>query len=231
MPAVIAMPSWPFRRHDLLRIEPDAWRDMLAAAALGEDLAAEARQLVEGWAGRGWPVMARRPAGDENGDRIAIGLPLPPSLGKLRLGFLVPAGRTVERLPAVSVTKAIPGAPTSLRPQLETLSALGASLGLRPTVFGAVLWQHVTGLPYVRPASDIDTLWPIQCRDEARQLLTALAAVDAAGPARIDGEIVLAGGEGVNWRELHSELDSADGAVVVKSMQGADLRCVRHLFA
>jgi phosphoribosyl-dephospho-CoA transferase len=62
-------------------------------------------------------------------------------------------------------------------------------------------------------------------------LLDGLAALDDAGPARLDGEIILGNGEAVNWRELHVELARHGGTVLVKSMHGAELRCARHLFS
>ncbi|MFH1558768.1 MAG: malonate decarboxylase holo-[acyl-carrier-protein] synthase [Pseudomonadota bacterium] len=224
------MPSHPYRRHDLLRIEPKAWRGMLAATHGLDPLAGEARQLVEGWAGRGWPVIVRR-CGANDRDDIAVGLPLPPALGKLRLGFFIPADSGINAIAAVSPAEAARSVPTILRPQLEAITALAVRLGVRPAVFGALLWQHLTELAYLRPGSDIDLLWPAPRPDRLDELLEDLAALDAAGPARLDGEIVLPAGEAVNWRELHGALVRAGGTVLVKSMHGAELRCARRLFA
>ncbi len=122
-------------------------------------------------------------------------------------------------------------APAALHPQLDAVMALGVRRSAPPAVFGALLWQHVTGLAYLRPGSDIDLIWPMPDQGLLPELLDGLAALDAAGPARLDGEILLPGGEGVNWRELHGERGRADGTVLVKSMNGAELRCARHLFA
>ena len=62
-------------------------------------------------------------------------------------------------------------------------------------------------------------------------LLDGLDRLDTTGPVRLDGEIVLYAGSGVNWRELRQEFRRPDGAVLVKSMDGADIRCVHTLFA
>lgn len=223
------MPSHPYRRHDLLRIEPKAWRGMLAATNGLDPLAGEARQLVEGWAGRGWPVIVRR-CGANGGDDVAVGLPLPPGLGKLRLGLFLPADSGMTAVAAVSPDEAARSAPATLRPQLAAVAALGAGLGLRLSVFGALLWQHLTGLAYLRPGSDIDLLWPAPRPDRLDELLENIVALDTAGPARLDGEIVLPTGEAVNWRELHTQRVRSGGTVLVKSMQGAELRCARRLF-
>lgn len=222
------------RRHDLLRVRPEGWDALLGAdggfGGLG-GLAGDARRLVEGWAGRGWPVIVRRRAEGEDRRAIAVGLPLPPSLGKLRLGFRLPPEMVAERLSAVPLDEAVGSAPAHLRPQLDALAAFGARLDLRPAVFGALLWQHLTGLAYLHPGSDIDLIWPAPASADVPVLLDGLAGLDLAGPARIDGEILLAGGDGVNWRELRNALAGPDSRVLVKSMDGAALGCARALFA
>lgn len=224
------MPDQMFGRHDLLRVTPEGWDATLAATAGLDRLAAEPRRLVEVWAARGWPVIVRRPA-EEDTDGIAVGLPLPPSLGKLRLGFTLASDCVAERLERVPLNEAVTTAPMALYAQLGAVTALGERLSVPPAVFGALLWQHVTGLTYLRPGSDIDLIWPAPDQGLLAELLEGLAALDEAGPARLDGEIILPGGEGVNWRELHSEAVRTDGRVLVKSMNGAELRCARHLFA
>lgn len=218
-----------FGRHDLLQVAPQAWRRTRAATRDHTHLSPETRRLVDQWADRGWPVIVRRDAVGEAGEGIAVGLPLPPSLGKLRLGFRVPAS-CVARMAAVSPRAAVQSVPSHLRPQLQAVTALGARTGSRPVLFGALLWQHLTGLAYVRPGSDIDLIWPAPRTEMLSPLLDGIASIDDAGPARLDGEILLSGGAGVNWRELRMERARPDGAVLVKSMAGAELRCAHHLF-
>ncbi|MER9608367.1 MULTISPECIES: malonate decarboxylase holo-[acyl-carrier-protein] synthase [unclassified Mesorhizobium] len=219
-----------YRRHDLLRVEPGAWREMLLAAGSLDRLADEPRPLVEGWAERGLPVIVRRGAVGDDESAIAIGLPLPPTLGKLRLGFFIAPKHVAASVAAHSVAEATRSAPAHLRPQLEAADALAMRLGLRPFVFGALLWQHLTGLTYLRAGSDIDLIWPVSRRDDLDELLDGLATLDAAGPARLDGEIILSTGEGANWRELRNALTRPGGTVLIKSMHGAEFRCARHLF-
>lgn len=203
---------------------------MLVATSCLDSLADEPQQLVEGWAERGLPVIVRRGAVDDDESAIAVGLPLPPSLGKLRLGFSIPPRHVAAGVAALSVAEAARSAPVHLRPQLEAAADLGRRLGLRPVVFGALLWQHLTGLAYLQPGSDLDLIWPVARLDVLDELLDGLVALDDAGPARLDGEIVLSTGEGANWRELRSELARPGGTVLVKSMHGAELRCARQLF-
>lgn len=219
------------RRHDLLRVRPDIWPDVVARSPYVDALTGEPRRLVTNWAERGWPVIVRRRTPEEDGTDIPIGLPLPPACGKLRLGLSVPAGFVLESLAAVPLSDARASAPASWLPQVDGLIALGERLALPPAVFGALLWQHLTGLPYLRPGSDIDLLWPMPPAAALAALLDGIERLDLAGPTRLDGEILLSCGSGVNWRELQRELRSAGGAVLVKSMDAAELRNAHALFA
>lgn len=219
-----------YARHDLLQVTPEGWRATLTVTEGLERLSDEPRRLVEGWCERGWPVIVRRPGeGHETG--IAVGLPLPPSHGKLRLGFTLAPHHVAHQVPGVALADALATAPADLRPQLEAVIALSKRLSLTPTVFGALLWQHVTGLVYLRPGSDVDLLWPMSDPGPLPGLLDGLAALDAEGPARLDGEIILPNGEGVNWRELRDQRGRLDDHVLVKSLDGAELRCARNLFS
>lgn len=219
------------QRHDLLRVAADGWSAVLAASPGFRDLEVGPRRFVAGWAERGWPVIARRPAAGEGEGGIAVGLPLPPAYGKLRLALSIPAGMAAGAVAAVPLSAAAASVPAAWRPQVEGLVALGKRLALPPLLFGALLWQHLTGLPYLRPESDIDLIWPKPAAAVLPDLLDGLDRLDTAGPVRLDGEIALEDGSGVNWRELRQEFRRPGGAVLVKSMEGADIRCVHTLFA
>jgi phosphoribosyl-dephospho-CoA transferase len=216
------------RRHDLLRIRADGWPEILAGLP---GLTDEPRRLVEGWAERGWPVIVRRPAPGDKEPNIPLGLPLPPSCGKLRLAFSVPPRLVAETVAGLSLSEAAAVAPAGWLAQVDDLLALGERLALRPAVFGALLWQCVTGLPYLHGGSDIDLLWPTPAAAALTDLLEGLERLDAAGPAPIDGEIALPAGGGANWRELRRELRAPGGTVLVKAMDGAEILCAQTLFA
>ncbi|MEJ0015921.1 MAG: malonate decarboxylase holo-[acyl-carrier-protein] synthase [Acetobacteraceae bacterium] len=219
------------RRHDLLRVRPDGWSAVLATSPGYHALTDGPRRLVAGWAQRGWPVIARRRAAGDNGNDLAVGLPLPPSCDKLRLAFSVPCDCVAETVDAVSLNEAAASVPPGWCAQVASVIALGERLALQPVLFGALLWQRLTGLPYLQPGSDIDLVWPTPSAGILEDLLEGLEWLDTAGPARLDGEVTLAAGGGVNWRELRRQLRSPDGAVLVKSMDGADIRCAHSLFA
>jgi phosphoribosyl-dephospho-CoA transferase len=107
---------------------------------------------------------------------------------------------------------------------------LGEALEITPRVFGALLWQHTTGLPYLTDRSDIDLLWSISNERRAALLIEGLLQLDASSPVHLDGELVLADGAGVNWRELAQAVANPIAEVLVKTMDGVEVRTRTELF-
>jgi phosphoribosyl-dephospho-CoA transferase len=95
-----------------------------------------------------------------------------------------------------------------------------------PRVFGALLWEHATGLAYLTTQSDLDLLWSISDERSAVLLVERLLRLDAAGPVRLDGELELPDGAAVNWRELANR----GGELLVKTMDGVEVRTRAALF-
>ena len=213
------------RRHDLLRVDPQTWQAMLAEHPWLAGL-----PLVGGWAAQEWPVIVRRPTADDTAVAIPAALPLPPCYGKHRVGFSLRPGPGVAARPPVLLRDAAASAPLAWRTMLTALMALGAQTGVAPRVFGALLWQHVTGLPYLTERSDLDLLWAVPDHATADLLLAGLCRLDAAGPVRLDGELELPGGGGVNWREMALSAERECGEVLVKTMHGVTARRVCGLF-
>jgi phosphoribosyl-dephospho-CoA transferase len=201
------------RRHDLIRVAPAAWDAVLRGRP---DLAG--LPLLTSWAERGWPLMVRRP-GPQDGDGIALGLPLPPSHGKARLAFVVPPEAIVSVEPPPLLDDAAAAAPTDWRPSLAAILDLAARHGLAVRVFGSLAWQHLTGLAYLSAGSDLDLLLPLPAPDQHDDLLAGLAAIEAAAPMRLDGELVSNDGQAVNWRELQTDTPE----VLVKTRDAAVL--------
>jgi phosphoribosyl-dephospho-CoA transferase len=194
------------RRHDLVWADPSAWAMLAAKRA---DLADP--PWLAGWAERGWPLMVRRPSGSDPVDRIALGLPLPPSAGKRRLALYLAPEVLGEPTPPPCLATAAASAPSAWEATIARLVAL--SPGVR--VFGGLAWQALTGLTYLGPTSDLDLLWPLPPGDEVEVLLAEIAAVEAEAPVRLDGELIRADGAAANWREL-----AAGGDVLVKRLDG-----------
>lgn len=211
------------RRHDLLRVEPAAWDAMLGRHPGLCDL-----PLVAGWARRGWPVIVRRRMpGDRPGD-VPAALPLPPEHGKRRVAFSFPPDSDLLALAPVLLAEAAATTPDAWRTVSAGLVGLGKAVGTPPRLFGALLWQHVTGLRYLTPRSDLDLLWSGADEIRVGTLIAGLLRLDADSPVRIDGEVELPDGSAFNWREL---ADGRDGqTVLLKTMNGVETRTVAEAF-
>jgi phosphoribosyl-dephospho-CoA transferase len=186
------------RRHDLVFVSPTAWRSFVETR---DDLAED--PLVAGWVDRGWPLIARRLAPEE-GHGVPLGLPLPPSAGKRRIGLLMdPAGiRSIARPPLLSAAFRV--APAAWIPTLHTLNHMATRLDVEARVFGSLAWCLLTGLSYLTARSDLDFILSLPRPRDFPELMTELDSIDSAAPMRLDGEIVRDDGAGVHWRELHS---------------------------
>lgn len=209
-----------YARHDLVRVDPGAW-----AAWLGTRTDLAGLRHLGGWAAAGRPLVVRRRMPGEGTDLVPLGLPLPPEDGKRRIGLALPPAALTPSAPP-NLADVAGHAPLLWQPTVEALVGIGRAHAVVPRPFGALLWQAVTGLAYLSPASDLDLLWP--CRDAVPAgLLDAIRAVADAAPMRIDGEILLPNGAGLHWRELHAAPDG--GSVLAKFPDGLALTPVANL--
>ena len=214
------------RRHDLLLVEPSAWQGVLE-----DHPHLTALPLVAGWADEQWPVIVRRRTEGDAESAIPAALPLPPCYGKHRVAFSLRSKRGVTAYPPILLRDAASDAPPEWQTMTAGLLALGGQVGVAPRVFGALLWQYLTGLPYLTERSDIDLLWAVSDHATVATLLAGLQRLDAQGPVRLDGELELPGGGGVNWREMALAAERGCGEVLVKTMHGVAARHVAGLFA
>jgi phosphoribosyl-dephospho-CoA transferase len=192
------------QRHDLLLVAAADWPLVAATRRQRPPLEPEPAAIVERWGHSGFPV----------------GLPLPPALGKARMVMSVPDGVPWRVMPAVTLAQARDAAPVAWRATIDSLLALGRSVGSPPHVFGALLWQSVTGLPYVHAASDIDLIWTVPDAVALGALLDSLARIQPAAPMRIDGEVITNRG-GIAWRELAAARHGEGDVVLAKSIDRA----------
>lgn len=213
------------RRHDLLQVDAATWQAMLDERPELTDL-----PLVAGWASHGWPVIVRRPTASDTAGRVPTALPLPPCHGKRRVSFSISSGSGVAARPAVLLREAARTAPPTWRPTIAKLLDLGEEIGVAPRVFGALLWEHVTGLAYLTERSDLDLLWAVPDYFASDTLVAGLRQLDADGPVRLDGEVELPDGGGVNWREIALCRERGHDEVLAKTMHGVMARRVAELF-
>ncbi len=207
-------------RHDLLAVEPAAWEAMLRRHP---DLT-EA-PLVTDWSRRGRPVIVRRRSAGEDAT-VPVALPLPPCHGKLRLAFDLVSMQGVRRRDAILLRDAAAVAPAAWQ---RVIAALVDAGGTAPRVFGALLWEHLTGLPYLTARSDLDLLWKVADEHEAQALIEMLPRLEPLGPVRLDGELEMPDGAAVNWREF-AHATSPSTPVLVKTMSGVAMRARGALF-
>ena len=200
-----------FHRHDLLVIDPSHWEAVLAAVPDKPD-------LLVAWARRGWPVIVRRRLAGEPQDELPVGVQLPLSEGRRRVPLRVPPAAVIGHPERPDIAAALLHAPPGWRTSLTALQSLP---GLRgpARVFGSLLWQCVTHLPYLREQSDLDLTFP--CDGDPLPVADAIAEIDQGGHPRIDGELLLPDGAACHWREL---ADRRIGEILVKTDHGAELR-------
>ena len=214
-----------WRRHDLLRPDSIAWDAMLRRHPGFANL-----PLVAEWAQLGRPVIVRRRMVGDFADSVPTALPLPPCHGKRRLAFSFSSDAAIAALPPVLLRDAARTTPTEWRPVVAALLDFGDAIKVAPRVFGALLWEHATGLPYLTKQSDLDLLWPISDEGTALSLVDRLRRLDAEGTVRIDGELELPDGAGVNWRELAQSRADRSDELLVKTMDGVEVRTRAALF-
>jgi phosphoribosyl-dephospho-CoA transferase len=211
--------SPPWRRHDLLHVSPDVWASALAHCASLADL-----PLVRNWADRGWPVIVRRRAETEDVGLAPVGVPLPPAAGKHRVAFLLPPDGVLKRSSPPLLRAVASVADSGWQSTIASLLDLGERIGVEPSVFGSLLWQHQTGLAYLSPRSDLDLLWPAPSGFDVLSLVFSIAEIQFDAPMRIDGEVIFPDGSAVHWRELWNAYRARDGAgVMAKTMEGVRL--------
>jgi len=216
-------------RHDLLRVAPDVWEDIIQANPVLSKL-----PLISAWASQGWPVIVRRWMSTETPTGIPVAVPLPPAQGKQRISMLLASDRGLIPCAPITLSTASSTLPLPWRTAVDELLTFadrnGHTNGHAPCVFGSALWQYLTQLPYMSATSDLDLLWPISNHDSAAQLIDALRRIEAHAPMRLDGECVLPGGGAVNWREWALALHSPHSTVLVKTMDKVEMIATRNLF-
>jgi len=206
-------------RHDFIWINKHSQSD-LAERIADPDLDG----IVRNWLAAARPFIVRQQTdGDPAAaDRVAAGLPLPPSQGKRRIALTIHLREInrVARPPALAA--AIPCLPVQWRSPLSKLCRAGESLGIDFRVFGAVAWQALTNLPYLTPTSDIDLLWRPADRLQLERGVALLQQSQCTNGLQTDGEIVFGDDLAVAWREWLRR--DRQRCVLVKQTAGASLR-------
>lgn len=215
------------RRHDLVWLDPGAPpRQWHAAPGDTAELGA--------WIARRLPlVVARRPAAPPPGREnwIALGFTLPGRGPRRRITVAASPAAIACRRPPLSLDEAIEHAPGSWRTGMQDLLRACRTAGLAARVYGSIATQIFCREPCLRPDSDLDLL--MDCADNGR-VRAALALLRAFAPPRprLDGELRLANGWAVAWRELAAAIEGPPHArVMAKSDTAVALVAADQLLA
>jgi phosphoribosyl-dephospho-CoA transferase len=180
------------------------WPTAAGYAILASDADdSSARTAIVQWGARGWPLVVRRR--DENepclDQTVAIGLALPPSLGKHRFKLRLTHGEIASHAAPLTLDEVVAGANSKLTTRLMPLARAATHERIRLRVFGSTALHVQTGLDYLHAGSDLDLLVEPNTRREVDAAIALLERFQQRVAMRLDGEIVFPGGGAVAWRE------------------------------
>jgi phosphoribosyl-dephospho-CoA transferase len=204
------------QRHDLVWIEPAHVADCRPDAG-----SVDLERCIAEWIAKARPFIVRRQIFPDPAAvaRLAIGLPLPPSQGKARIGLSVSRTSVARMAAPPELLRIASAAPLAWQSTLGRICDLGVRTRIDVRIYGSLAWQALTGLPYLSPDSDLDVLLRLRPESDVVTALDTLADLAAAAPMRIDGEVVRLDGAAVQWRELHS----GSQPLLIKSLHGVSL--------
>lgn len=198
-------------RHDLAWLTRAGWSAALEQAPHHDT-------ILRDWFEHDRPLVVRRHDPGVGDDVVCLGIPLPLAEGVRRLSLVADRGHIARFAPPLTIGDAIAGAPSAWLAPLLALQRDFSDLDLR--VYGSLAMASITGLPYLRPASDIDLLLRPATRDALDAGVALLERHARLLP--LDGEIVFPSGDAVAWKEWRTA--RRDGArVLVKSLHAVRL--------
>ena len=202
------------RRHHLAWVDPAGWQQHLV-----EKLPAPYLPIVQEWFEQRRPAVVCRQEPATPSGAIRLGIPLSPQRGRSRIALVIDNGALRDSQPPPMLTRVTLDAPSAWQAPLRHLAAAAAVLELSLRVYGSLLWQYLTGEQYVTDQSDVDLLFTARDDMQLQSALALLLQWERESGLRLDGELLLADGAGVAWRELLR----ADGRVLVKHMTAVQL--------
>lgn len=154
--------------------------------------------------------------------QIRLGFTVPGADARQRVGLLVPRATIVRAERALCLTETIDRAPPDWRALMRSVASLSAECGVTSRVFGSLAAQLASGEPCLKPSSDIDVLFECGADTRLDDLLAGLRELGDGFP-RVDGEVLLASGWAIAWRELSRARAAGKSAKVLARSVG-DLR-------
>lgn len=212
-------------RHALVWLSARGW-DGVRAATDTESIAV--RDALARWRDADWPLVVRRrspdePAPDGLQEPVPVGLALPPhpQTGvKPRIAAMVARVDIRRHAAPTPLSEALSAAPPQWRAGLLALHMESMASPLPLRVFGSLAWQAITGMPFLRPTSDIDLLLAPRTRRELALGVDLLERHGAGLP--LDGEIVFPSGAAVAWKEWRDVVAAHDNAGAARVLVKTD---------
>ena len=208
--------AWPTVSPELPR-HTLVW---LRAGAPWVALSGASERRVRAWLCARLPAVVARRQGDEPENFLRLGVALPASEGKQRLCFSAPFSLIETHRGPLSLPEVSESCPGNWKDALRHLIAVTRAIALEPCVYGSFAWQALTGERYVSPNSDIDLLWRPRDAAQVDALIATMVRWEQVTCRRADGEVLLANGDAVCWRELAS----GSSRILVKSDASVALR-------
>lgn len=219
MPDYKFQSSQKFDRHSLVWLRPESHGTVAAQVTDGE-----IHEHVAAWLAAGRPlVVARQPCLATQIDTFAVGLALPPALGKRRIALGVSVHDIVQHTPPLLLADALTHAPAEWQTALTQLDMAAKSIEVELRVFGSLAWQALSGMQYLSPQSDVDLLWHPQTNQQLQQGIALLTRWEQSSGLRADGEVLFGEGSAVSWREWAKLESGGNRRVLVKRVRSAEL--------
>jgi phosphoribosyl-dephospho-CoA transferase len=212
----VAMP--PLRRHQLAHLAEAGWRDIF-----DRDWDVDTAACLNHWAEHTLPLVVtrQRSTHPSHDGLIALGLAAPACWGRRPIALQVAADHIVGLSEFPTLGEVAHLLPRTDGPPLQTLFQTLQRLGVPAHVYGSVGWQQLSGLSYLHESSDLDLWLAVASARQADAAVAALAACDSS--MRLDGELMLADGSAVAWREWAAWRAGRCDRVLVKRLFGAAL--------
>jgi phosphoribosyl-dephospho-CoA transferase len=181
------------------------------------------------WLAEKRPVVVSRQSEGISNELLAVGLALPPSLGKCRISLKLSRADITTVAPPLQLAQVILHSPAEWQAALQKLDHAAKNIGITLRVYGSFSWQSVSGLSYVTATSDIDLLWHAHSPTQLQQGIALLSEWEKTSGLRADGEVLFGDDHAVSWREWSQSNAEENARVLVKRDHSAALLGTREL--
>lgn len=177
-------------------------------------------EIARAWFAADQPAVVGRRLSQTPSGYVRLGIPLPPSRGKLRIAVEVPCESIRQSCQPPTLDAVIDTVPEQWQSPLRKLAMEALENELQFQVYGSVAWQYLTGENYVTAQSDIDLLWRADSLEEVSKGLEMLLRWESSSGLKADGELLFGDGYAIAWRELLT----TSREVLVKSRSSVELK-------